>query len=110
MNNQLIAVLVIYLFVEAVKQFLKTLNLQHLEKYGADVPPGFEEYVDGEVLTRMRDYTVAHGRVNLVSSLLELAATVVFLFGGLLNWYNNFIMQLDWAPLFSGIAFFLLLS
>ena len=110
MNNQLIAVLVIYLFVEAMKQFLKTLNLQHLEKYGAEVPPGFEEYVDGRVLTRMRDYTVAHGRVNLASSLLELAATVVFLFGGLLNWYNNFIVRLDWSPLFSGIVFFLLLS
>jgi len=110
LKNQLIAILLLYLFIQAVKQALNALNLQHLARHGAEVPAGFAEHIDTAVLTRMRDYTVAHGRVGLISSLLEVGVTVLFLFGGLLNWYNNFILQLDWSPLLSGIAFFLLLS
>lgn len=110
MNNKLIAVLVIYILVQAVKQYLKVLNQQHLAKHGAEVPTGFEEYIDTEVLTRMRDYTVAHGRVDHVASLFGVGITIIFLFGGLLNWYNNFIDSMQWPPVLAGTVFFLLLS
>ena len=110
MNNKLVAVLVIYILVQAVKQFLKILNQRHLARHGAEVPTGFEEYIDTEVLTRMRDYTVAHGRVDHVSSLFGVGITIIFLFGGLLNWYNNFIDSMQWPPVLAGTVFFLLLS
>jgi len=110
LNNKLIAVLVIYILVQAVKQYLKALNQRHLAKHGAEVPTGFEEYIDTEVLTRMRDYTVAHGRVDHVASLIGVGITIIFLFGGLLNWYNNFIDSMQWPPVLAGTVFFLLLS
>jgi len=110
LNNKLIAVLVIYILVQAVKQFLKALNQQHLARHGAEVPTGFEEYIDTEVLTRMRDYTVAHGRVDHVASLFGVGINIIFLFGGLLNWYNNFIDSMQWPPVLAGTVFFLLLS
>jgi STE24 endopeptidase len=110
LNNKLIAVLVIYIFVQAVKLFLKALNQQHLAKHGAEVPTGFEEHIDTEVLIRMRDYTVAHDRVEHVASLIGVGITIIFLFGGLLNWYNNFIDSMQWPPVLAGTIFFLLLA
>jgi STE24 endopeptidase len=110
LKNQLIVILLLYLIVQAVKQYLKILNLQHLAKHGDEVPPGFEEHIDTEVLSRMRDYTVAHGRVEHVASLFGVCITIVFLFGGLLNVFNNFMDSLQWPPVVAGTVFFLLLS
>jgi STE24 endopeptidase len=109
LQNQLIIILLLYLFVQTVKQFLKVFNLQHLARHGAEVPPGFEEHIDTEVLTRMRDYTVAHGRVDHIASFFEVGITIVFLFGGLLNWYNNIFDRLQWPPVIGGTVFFLVL-
>jgi STE24 endopeptidase len=110
LENQLLAVLLVYLAIQAVKQFLAFINLQHLLRHGAEVPKGFEEYIDAEVLTKMRDYTVTRNRVGLVASLIGMVLTIAFLFGGLLNWYNNFIAMQGWPPVLSGTVFFLVLS
>jgi STE24 endopeptidase len=58
----------------------------------------------------MRDYTVTRNRVGLVASLIGMVLTIAFLFGGLLNWYNNFIAMQGWPPVLSGTVFFLVLS
>ncbi len=101
--------LIIFLAVEAAEQFLLTLNMQHLSKHGAEVPPGFEEYVDAETLAKMRDYTVAHGRLDRLETLLSVSITLLFLFGGILNWFNNLIGSQGWSPVISGIVFFMAL-
>jgi STE24 endopeptidase len=110
LQNYLVLILLLYIFVQAAKQFLKVLNLQHHSKHGAEVPAGFEEHIDTEVLTRMRDYAIAHGRVDHFASLFEVCITIVFLFGGLLNWYNNILDRLQWGPVITGTLFFLILA
>jgi hypothetical protein len=99
----------LYLAVEAAEQFLAIINLKHLSRYGADVPPGFEKHVDSSTLMRIRDYTVEHGRVDRIAAVVSMGATILFLFGGLLNWLNSFIAEQGWGPVASGIIFFMVL-
>lgn len=109
MEPQLLAILILYLAVEAVEQFLLTLNLMHLSRHGAEIPPGFKAHVDAATLTKMRDYTVAHGRLDRIEAVLSTGITLLFLFGGLLNWLNNLIATRGWTPVISGLVFFMML-
>ena len=109
MEYQLIAILILYLAVEGTEQFLLSLNLKYLSRYGAQVPPGFAEHVDAATLTKMRDYTVAHGRLDILETALSVGITLLFLFGGLLNWFNNLIAEQGWQPVISGVVFFMIL-
>ena len=109
MEYLLLAVLILYLTIEAAEQFLAIINLKHLAKHGAEVPPGFEEHVDGSTLMRIRDYTVEHGRVDRIAAVVSMGVTILFLFGGLLNRLNSFIGEQGWAPVTSGVIFFMVL-
>jgi len=109
LDQQLLAILIFYLTVEAAEQFLLMLNLNHLSKHGVEVPPGFEAHVDAATLKQMRDYTVAQGRLGRIEAVLATGITLLFLFGGLLNWLNNRIAAQGWAPVISGVVFFMIL-
>ena len=109
MEYLLLAVLILYLTIEAAEQFLAIINLKHLAKHGAEVPPGFEEHVDSSTLMRIRDYTVEHGRVDRIAAVVSMAITILFLFGGLLNRLNSFIGEQGWAPVTSGVIFFMVI-
>jgi len=108
-EHLLLALLISYLAVEAAEQFLAIINLKHLAKHGAEVPPGFEEHVDSSTLKKIRDYTVEHGRVDRIAAVVSMAVTILFLFGGLLNWLNSFIAEQGWSPGASGVIFFMAL-
>jgi STE24 endopeptidase len=105
----LLAVLILYITIEAAEQFLAIINLKHLAKHGAEVPPGFEKHVDSSTLTRIRDYTVEHGHVDRIAAVVSMGVTILFLFGGLLNRLNSFIGEQGWAPVTSGVIFFMVL-
>ena len=109
MEHLLVVLLILYLAVEAAGQYLAILNLNHLARYGAEVPPGFEKHVDSSTLIKIRDYTVEHGRVDRIAAVVSMAVTILFLFGGLLNWLNNLIAEQSWSPAVSGVMFFLVL-
>ena len=109
MEHLLLALLVLYLAVEGAEQFFAIINLKHLAKHGAEVPPGFEKHVDSSTLMRIRDYTVEHGRVDRIAAVVSMVVTILFLFGGLLNWLNSFIAEQDWPSVISGVIFFMLL-
>jgi STE24 endopeptidase len=108
-EHLLLVVLILYLVVEATEQFLLVLNMNHLSRHGAEVPPGFEGHVDAVTLTKMCDYTVEHARVDRIGAILSIGITLVFLFGGGLNWLNNRIAAQGWPPIFSGVLFYLVL-
>ena len=109
MEYLLPAVLILYLTIEVAEQFLAIINLKHLAKHGAEVPPGFEKHVDSSTLTRIRDYTVEHGRVDRIAAVVSMGVTILFLFGGLLNRLNSFIGEQGWAPVTSGVIFFMVI-
>ncbi|MBC8316887.1 MAG: M48 family metallopeptidase [Desulfobulbaceae bacterium] len=106
----LLLILFGYLFVKAVENILALVNLWHIENYGSRIPSGFDGFVDQETLTQMRDYSVDNSRFGFLSSGVDVAVTLVFLFGGLLNSYNSWLVSQEWSFIVTGIAFFLLLT
>lgn len=95
---------------ECIEYLLQYLNLRHMKRHGLLVPPEFEGQIDLELLQRTRDYEADKTRFSFISSLSGNVVTVLFLFGGLLNAYNAWIVSLQWSFIFSGLVFFLLLS
>ncbi|MEK7698425.1 MAG: M48 family metallopeptidase [Nitrospirota bacterium] len=110
MEIYLSIIFLIYLLVVFFGYYLKALNLRHLKKYGADIPPEFEGYINAELLKKTRDYTVENNRFSFVKSVFDNIILLVFLFGGLLNIYNSWILSLNWNFILSGLAFFLFLT
>jgi STE24 endopeptidase len=103
------ALLILYLATEAAKQYFAIINIGYLAKHGAEIPSGFEKHVDASTLVKMRDYTVERGRLDRIAAFISMGVTILFLFGGLLNWLNSFIVALGWQTVLSGVIFFMVL-
>jgi STE24 endopeptidase len=99
-----------YLSTVILGYWLKFLNLAHLKQHGATVPPGFEQYIDEDSLKKTRDYTVENSRFSFFESVFDNIILLIFLFGGLLNLYDAWIISLNWHFVFAGLLFFLLLT
>ncbi|HTR44411.1 MAG TPA: M48 family metallopeptidase [Thermodesulfovibrionales bacterium] len=108
-NSYQIVILLSYLSVTLFSYWLEWLNLRHLRKYGALVPPEFEGSIDSAALEKARDYTVEKSRFGIIESVFGDFLAIIFLFGGLIDIYNNLIAGLGLPFVLSGTLFFLLL-
>ena len=99
--------LTVYLLVLACRLWLRHLNLQQLKAHGHEVPAGFEGIVDRELLARTSAYTMATSRVGLIESLFSSLLLLLFLFGGLLEWYDDLILGLTTSFVGQGCLFVL---
>ena len=110
MDINLAIVFVLYILTILFGYSMKFMNLNYLKKHGAEIPPEFEGYIDGELLKKTRDYTVDHSRFGYISSIFDNILLIIFLFGGLLDVYNSWLQSLDYSFIVSGILFFLFIS
>jgi STE24 endopeptidase len=103
----MIWILLLYLLTLGFRFLLRWLNLRHLERHGAEIPPGFEGAVDGQTLSRSSAYIRALSRLGLWQMLGSNFVLLAFLFGGGLALYDRWIADL--APSFvgGGVVFFL---
>jgi STE24 endopeptidase len=101
---------VLYLFVIASSYWLRSINLNHLKRHGAEVPSGFEGTIDTEILARTTAYTLEQSRVGLMESVVDNILLLVFIFGGLLGLYDQWISSLSSSFVISGLLFFLFLT
>jgi STE24 endopeptidase len=108
METYLIIIVAAYFLVVSLGYWLDFLNLSHLKKYGAIIPPEFEGQIDQALLTRTRDYNIEHTKFDFVSSVFNNIIFLIFIFG-LLNYYNSWIVSLNYSFILSGLIFFLLL-
>jgi len=99
--------LTVYLLVLACRLWLRRLNLQQLKAHGHEVPAGFEGIVDRELLARTSAYTLATSRVGLIESLFSSLLLLLFLFGGLLEWYDDLILGVTTSFVGQGCLFVL---
>jgi STE24 endopeptidase len=90
----------LYLLVLVCRLWLRHLNLSQLKAHGHEVPAGFEGTVDRELLVKTSAYTLATSRVGLIESLFSSLLLLLFLFGGLLEWYDDLILSI--TPSFVG--------
>lgn len=103
-------ILIIFLVFTAVGYWLRFLNLAHLKKYGHTVPPEFESSIDPALLKKMSDYTFENNRIGMVESIMNTIILVAFLFGGLLLYYDRWIISLDRSFIVSGLLFVFFLT
>jgi STE24 endopeptidase len=89
--------------------WLDILNLSHLKKYGAIIPPEFEGQIDQALLSKTRQYNIEHTKFGFVSSVFNNIVFLVFMLL-LLNIYNSWVMSFDYPFIISGLLFFLLLT
>ncbi len=101
--------LVLYLLIFAFRLWLRHLNLQHLQQHGHNVPTGFAGVVDQKLLARTSDYTVANSRIGLIEALIASLLLLVFLFCGLIGWYDGWIRGLTASFVGQGVIFVLVL-
>lgn len=106
----LLLIFVSYLLVHAVETALTLMNLKYLSVHGGKVPAGFAEAVDRGLLEKTRDYTLATSRLDLISSVVTAAVTLLFFFGGVLHRYNDLIGGIAPSAVWSGVLFYLPLS
>ena len=94
----------------AIEKGLTFLNLRYLKRHGDTIPLGFEGKIDGSKLRQIRDYTLAKGKVAILSSLWRDLLTGGFFFGGLLELYSGWINGLGMPSLPAAVLFFVLLG
>ena len=99
--------LTLYLLVLGCRLWLRHLNLQHLKAHAHEVPAGFEGIVDRQLLARTSAYTLATSRVGLIESLFSSLLLLLFLFAGLLPWYDDLILGVTRSFIGQGCLFVL---
>lgn len=103
-------ILLLYLAALAFRCGLQLLNNRHLRQHGHEVPAGFETALDPATLARTSAYTLAKGQFSLGHGLFDSLLTLLFIFGGLLAWYDDWLAGWSLNFITAGLAFFLLLS
>jgi STE24 endopeptidase len=98
--------LISYLFMVAAQLLLDGLNVRHRRLATGQLPPLFARRIDEERLRRSEEYALAKERVGLIEALLGVILTLVFIFGGLLPWYDRFISGLSDHFIIHGLLFF----
>ena len=101
--------LVIYLLVTAIRFGLDWLNLRHRQTVKRDLPEAFAGQIDTERLRRSDAYALAGDRLGLVEDAVGVLLTLLFLFGGLLPWYDRLISRWSEGFISQGLWFFGLL-
>ncbi len=100
-------ILVTYLLMLALRLWLRHLNLKHLARYGHELPRAFAGHIDRELLKKTSDYTLATSRAGLAESLFASVLLLLFLFGGLLEWYDRWIAGFSDSFIAQGVLFVL---
>jgi len=99
-----------YLLMTVITYWLRQINLRHLQVHGCTIPPGFESAVTPETLAKSTAYTLDSSRLGLWESLFDNVLLLLFLFGGLLPLYGQFIAGMTTSFILQGVLFFLLLT
>jgi STE24 endopeptidase len=108
------AIFVLWLFLFAVEQawlwLLAGLNLRHVQRHAAEIPPAFAGVVDPDTRARSVAYSLAHGRFGLLASLVSAAVTVAVVATGLLGLLDAACARLPLGPYLRGAIFLFAVS
>jgi STE24 endopeptidase len=105
-----LALFFLFASITAFTYWLRSINLNFLKQHGTTVPEGFESAIDEDKLRTSLAYTFDSSRLGLWESLLDNALLIIFLFGGVITLYDQFVGCLAGSLIVNGISFFLLLT
>jgi len=102
--------LLLYIAIHIFELWLEYLNYKNLRINASNVPAEFAEHISVDTLEKTNRYTIDNMRFGIITSLVGSAETLIFIFGGLLAWYNGWVNSLELSHITSGIVFFLILT
>jgi len=105
-----LALFLLFALVTAFAYWLRHINLHHLKQFGTAVPEGFEGSIDEDKLRASTAYTFDSSRLGLWESLFDNGLLILFLFGGLIVFYDHLVQGLCTGFIISAILYFLLLT
>ncbi len=100
----------IYLVVTAIRFALDWINIRHRQKSRQPLPDAFAGQIDEERLDHSDTYALAGDKVGFIEDIVGVLLTLVFLFWGLLPWYDRLVAGFSDNFIFSGLLFFALLA
>ncbi|MGO9612040.1 MAG: M48 family metallopeptidase [Dissulfurispiraceae bacterium] len=109
LNIYFLVFLLIFLLKEAFEYTVHYVNVIYIRKADHRVPPEFKGMMDASLLEKAQEYSLDKIRFALISSLFGTFMAIIFIFGGLLNLYNSWIVSLHYNFFISGWFFFMLL-
>jgi STE24 endopeptidase len=90
---------------EGFEYLLQYMNLRYMKKSGSAIPDEFKGQVDETLLKKIQSYEAEKTRFSFFSSIFGNVVTIIFLFGGLLNIYNLWVVSLHRGFVLTGIMF-----
>lgn len=99
-----------YILTIAGDAWLEYINYRYLLKHGLEIPAEFKDVLDDELMKKTVDYTVTKTKFGVISSLYNELLAVIFIFGGLLNWYNDRLYYMSLPFVLWGLIFVMVLS
>lgn len=105
----MITILFIFLLTKLFSCVLEYLNYKHLKRYGSNVPNDFEKIINAEQLKKTTNYTIEKFKLEIVDILFNTGCITLFIFGGILNLYNSWLLKLNYSYHVTFILFFICL-
>ncbi|MCD6582236.1 MAG: M48 family metallopeptidase [Desulfuromusa sp.] len=99
-----------YLVVTAIRFALDWINIRHRQKARQPLPDAFAGQIDEERLDHSDAYALAGDRIGFIEDIVVVLLTLLFLFGGLLPWYDHLITGFSDNFVLQGLLFFGLLT
>lgn len=98
------------LFIAAVvaatllQLWLTQRQIKHVSAHRASVPEAFAARIDLTDHQKAADYTLAKARFGRIELIYTSLLLLVWTLGGGLQWLDDSWRQLDWSPLWTGVA------
>lgn len=105
-NYLLITFLVLFLASSASRWALTRINVNHLKKFGRNVPDVFRGEIDEATLSKITNYTIETSRFRSFSHFSDDIVFLFILLSGILPWFVTIILSFKLNFILSGLIFF----
>ncbi len=102
-------ILIIFILERIFNYILDLLNLSYMKEKSASIPVEFEGIINNEDLNKTQHYEITKTGFGIFSGIFSDILLILFVFTGILNFYNSWIMSFQFNFIISGIIFFILI-
>lgn len=111
----ILPIIILFYILTCLGSFImEFLNLRHIKEHGSEVPSEFSGVIDKEALAKSNAYTFANSKFSMIHGIYNEIITLVFIFGGILTWYNKALFdyhnEYNWPFPVWGLIFVMILS
>ena len=107
MNIYLIAIPFILVFEYILSFIVRTLNIKALDPI---LPSEFEDTFDKDKYLKSQDYTRSNSKFAYITSTFSLILSLIFIFGGVYNTIDQYVISFGYSNIITGLLFFGLLT